>query len=323
MLVLGLHGSPRRKGNTHFLLTTFLDEAAQQGARTAAVDVTRKNIVPCKELVVCEKKGFCPIDDDMHQIYALLRAAEVIVAASPVFFYNVTAQLKALIDRCQTLWARKYRLKLVDPLHKIRCGVLLSAGATRGQNLFEGMKLTTQYFFDAIDATFSASLTYRGIEGPKDMAGHEGVREELHETVQRVLSPLLGRKRVLFAGRRDACHSQMAGAFAQMYAGDRLDVMTAGSEPADAVNPVMVAVMQEKGIDMAFRKPKDIQTAIAEGPPEMFVNMGTGENGPPVPGAEAVAWDMTASADQPIEVMRKVRDEIEEKVNRFIREVTA
>ena len=89
MLVLGLQGSPRKKGNTSYLLSTFMEEAAALGANTRLVDVTRKNILPCKELVVCEKKGFCPIDDEMkHDIYPLLRAADVIVAASPVFFYG-------------------------------------------------------------------------------------------------------------------------------------------------------------------------------------------------------------------------------------------
>ena len=100
-----LAGQSAKKGNTHFLLSSLLDEAERLGARTQTIKVASRNIVPCKELVVCEKKGFCPIDDDMkHGIYALLREADVILLASPVFFYNVTAQLKALIHRCQTLW---------------------------------------------------------------------------------------------------------------------------------------------------------------------------------------------------------------------------
>ena len=74
MLVLGLQGSPR-KGNTDYLLTTFMSEAEKLGARTHVVDATKRNILPCKEYIVCEKKGFCPIDDDMkHDIYPLLRS---------------------------------------------------------------------------------------------------------------------------------------------------------------------------------------------------------------------------------------------------------
>ena len=104
MLVLGINGSPRKKSNSGYLLSTFLDEAEKLGARTHVVDVNKQNILPCRELIVCEKKGFCPIDDDMKtDVYTLLREADVIVPATPIFFYNATAQLKALIDRSQTL----------------------------------------------------------------------------------------------------------------------------------------------------------------------------------------------------------------------------
>ena len=67
MFVLGLQGSPRKKGNTNFLLTTFLNEAESLGAHIHVIDVDKKHILPCKEYIVCEKKGVCPIDDDMKQ----------------------------------------------------------------------------------------------------------------------------------------------------------------------------------------------------------------------------------------------------------------
>ena len=64
-------------------------------------------------VVFVKKNGYCVTqDDDMaHEIYPLLRAADAVVLASPIYFYNVTAQLKAPIDRSQTLWARKYKLE--------------------------------------------------------------------------------------------------------------------------------------------------------------------------------------------------------------------
>lgn len=322
MLVLGLHGSPRKKGNTYFLLSAFLDEAARMGARTQLIDVTRKNIVPCKELVVCEKKGFCPIDDDMkHEIYALLREADVIVISSPVFFYNVTAQLKALIDRCQTLWARKYCLKLVDPSRKYRRGFMLAAGATRGKNLFEGLKLTAQYFFDAVGARFEDSLTYRQIEGPKDMQNHPTAIEDVKNAVHKLLEPLIHRKKVLFACRENACRSQMASAFAQFYAGHKMDVLNGGSEPAEKVNPTMVEAMQEKGIDMAFRIPKSIESAIDQSAPEIIITMGCGQACPFVPGARKIDWDLPDPAGQSIEFMRGLRDDIEKRVQELINQI--
>ena len=124
MLILGLQGSPRKRGNTSFLLSTFMDEAEKLGARTHVVEATKENIVPCKGCFYCEEHGYCVTQNDamMPEIFPLLREADVILLASPIYFYNVTAQLKALIDRCQTLWSRIYRLNLEDPGSKTRRG---------------------------------------------------------------------------------------------------------------------------------------------------------------------------------------------------------
>ncbi|MBW1829714.1 MAG: flavodoxin family protein [Deltaproteobacteria bacterium] len=79
MFVLGLQGSPRKNGNTRKLLSAFLDEAERLGAHTHLIDVPRSNIKPCKSCGNCERKGFCPIDDEMQQMYPLLRKADLIV----------------------------------------------------------------------------------------------------------------------------------------------------------------------------------------------------------------------------------------------------
>jgi multimeric flavodoxin WrbA/protein-tyrosine-phosphatase len=319
MLILGLQGSPRKKGNTNFLLTTFLQAAEQRGAATRIISVAERNILPCKEYVVCEKKGTCPIDDDMPgEIYGLLRQAEVVVLASPIFFYNMTSQLKALVDRCQVFWARKYRLKLGDPLKATRRGYLLSVAATRGKTLFDGLQLTTKYFFDAIDARFEGSLVYRGIEGPKDMAHHPTLRQDVDQAVESLMAPYTDRKKVLFLCRENACRSQMAGAFAQHLAADRLDVSTGGSQPAQKINADMAAVMAEKKIDMAFRTPQNIEAALAGSGADAVVTMGCGEQCPMVPGALHENWDLPDPAGQPIAVMREVRDAIEARVRQLI-----
>ena len=323
MLVLGLQGSPRKKGNTNFLLEAFMNAAENMGARTHIIDCTRTNMIPCKEYVVCEKKGFCPIEDDVKdEIYPLLRQAEVVVIATPIFFYNMTSQLKAVVDRCQVFWARKYKLKLKHPGANMRRGFLLAVGATRGKNLFEGLNLTTQYFFDAIGAKFEGSLAYRGIEGPKDMAKLPTVQDDVEKAVQGILQPFSGRKKVLFACRENACRSQMASAFAQSLAGDKLEVLTAGSEPAAKVHPDMVTVMHEKGIDMGFRRPRAIDDVISRDTPEIIITMGCAGQCPFVPGARKMDWDLPDPAPKPIEFMRPVRDKIEKRVHTLISEIT-
>ena len=160
MLVVGLQGSPRRKGNTRHLLETFLEACRQRGAATEMVEVDRREILPCKEYTVCARRGTCPIEDEMPRtIYPLLREADLLVAATPVFFYNMSAQLKALVDRCQVFWARKYRLKLNDPLKATRRGYLLSVAATRGKTLVGGPQLTSKSLSDAIGARDQDLLT--------------------------------------------------------------------------------------------------------------------------------------------------------------------
>jgi multimeric flavodoxin WrbA len=315
MLVLGFQGSPRKKGNTSFLLSTFMQAVDKLDVQTRIIEVSQKNIVPCKEYVVCEKKGYCPIDDDIKtEIYPLIRQAEVVVLASPIFFFNMTAQLKAVVDRCQLFWARKYKLGLSDPAKQTKRGFLLSVGASKGKSLFEGLQLTAKYFFDAIDARFEDSLTYREIEGPKDMAKHPQVLEDVEKAAAALIKPLLGRKKILFACRENACRSQMASAFAQYLAGDKFEVLNGGSKPAEKINPDMIRVMHEKGIDMAFRSPQSIDTAISNNNPEVIVTMGCEEECPFVPGAQMLDWDLSDPAGKPLDFMRQVRDEIENRV---------
>ena len=321
MFVLGLQGSPRTKGNTTVLLSTFLTEAERLGARTQHLDVAPKNISPCQECSTCEKNGFCPIDDDMQQIYPLLRQADIIVMATPIFFYGPTAQMKALIDRSQALWARRYVHKLVDPGRKWRRGFLLSLGATKGKNLFEGVSLTAKYFFDAVGASFEGSLTYRKIEGPGEIEDHPTALTDAKEKARAIVTPFLKRKKLLFVCTENACRSQMASAFAQYHAGDKIEVESAGSAPAQEVNPLMEEVMSEKSIDMAFRKPKSMEEATRLVKPDLIISMGCEEACPLFPGVPNQEWSVPDPAGKPIEFMRKIREEVEERVRRLIEEL--
>ncbi len=320
MFALGLQGSPRKKGNTSYLLSIFMKEAEKLGARTQVIEAAKENIIPCKGCFLCEKTGYCVTkNDDMNpKIFQLLRKAEIIVAASPIYFYSVTAQLKALIDRSQTLWARKYRFNLKDPGSKMRRGFLLSLGATKGKNLFDGVYLTAKYFYDAVDASYEGALIYRRIENAEDMEKHETVKKDVQDAVAGLLKPYLNRKKILFACRENACRSQMASAFTQYLAGDKFEVSSAGSEPVEKIDPEMMNVMQEIGIDMAFRKTQSLDKAISELQPSIIITMGCEEECPVIPGVKRQDWDLPDPAGKPIEFMRDVRDDIEKRVKELV-----
>jgi protein-tyrosine-phosphatase len=153
------------------------------------------------------------------------------------------------------------------------------------------------------------------------MQNHATVRDDIKKAAGDLLEPLANRRKVLFACRENACRSQMAGAFAQHYAGDRIDVATGGSQPAGTVNSIMVEVMQEKGIDMAFRGTQTIEDALGNGPPATIVTMGCGEDCPHVPGAQMLDWDLLDPSGQDLEAMRKVRDQIEDNVRKLVQEI--
>lgn len=318
MLVLGITGSPRRGGNSDALLAAFMEQARALGAQTQTIVPSELSIRPCIECRTCEKTGFCAIDDDMQPLYGLMRKADVIVVASPIFFYSVTAFLKALIDRTQCLWARRHLLGLTDPGARSRKGVFLSLGATKGDKLFEGATLTMKYFFDAVGATFSGTLGYRGIEHPGDLEKHPTALAEARGLAETAVGPLAARRKILFVCRQNAFRSQMAWGFTRFYAGDTIDAASAGDTPAAHVSADMVTVMAERGIDMGFITPRSLADAVGSWQPELVVSMGCMDACPFIPGAEMVDWGLDDPAGKPIELVREIRDDIERRVTTLI-----
>lgn len=97
--VLVLSSSPRKGGNSDLLCHAFMKGAAEAGHEVAKIRVSEKKIGYCTGCYSCQKTGKCAIQDDAKEVLDAMKAADVIVFASPVYFYSVCAQLKALIDR--------------------------------------------------------------------------------------------------------------------------------------------------------------------------------------------------------------------------------
>ncbi len=189
MKVLAIYGSPRKDGNTSRLLQELVKGVKERGADTTEIAVCDLTIQPCVADYSCGKTGKCFIKDDMENIYHHFIEHDCIVIAAPIFFYNVNAQTKTLIDRSQALWARKYILK--QPLTtdgKKKKGIFISVGATKGSKLFDGTLLTMKYFFDAVGAEFSKSLLYKNIDAAGDILKHPTALQEAYELGQSLVT---------------------------------------------------------------------------------------------------------------------------------------
>jgi len=169
--ILGIMGSPRIKGNTDVLLDQALEGARSQGAEVEKIIIDKLNIAPCREYYGCARDGNCVIRDDMDEVYPKLLSADGIIIASPMFFYGLSAQVKALIDRCQALWARKHILKQ-NLSGSGRKGAFIAVGATKGKNLFNGSILTVKYFFEAIGVEYSDELLVYGVDRKGEIREH-------------------------------------------------------------------------------------------------------------------------------------------------------
>jgi multimeric flavodoxin WrbA len=181
--ILAIYGSPRRKGNTATLLRHAVRGAVDAGAQVDEIVLRDLKISPCLEIYACKKEGRCAIKDDFHQVVERILSVKGIILASPVFFYTVSAHTKILMDRCQSLWVKKYWIDKVPfgqwtPKRK---GLFISVGATKGKKLFDGVLLTVKYFFDVLDTELYRSLLYRRLEFEDDVLKHPEYLEEAYE----------------------------------------------------------------------------------------------------------------------------------------------
>lgn len=125
---------------------------------------------------------------------------------------------------------------------------------------------------------------------------------------------------VLFLCVHNAGRSQMAAGWLRELAGDRVRVLSAGSEPADELNPAAVAAMDEVGIDIADARPQ-VWTHAGLEEADVVVTMGCGDACPVLPGKRYLDWELDDPAGRPVEEVRPVRDEIARRVRGLLWEL--
>ncbi|HIJ79985.1 MAG: flavodoxin family protein [Desulfobulbaceae bacterium] len=183
MKVLALSGSPRKHGNTDELLRAVVAGMRTAGAEVEVIRLCELKIAPCTGCGYCEKSGECVVDDDMTALYQKIIDTDRLVLASPIYFYGLTAQAKAFVDRTQTLWSLRHRATakgkwLPRPDRK---GLLVCVAASHGEKLFDGAILTAKYAFEAMGMAYAGDFLVRGVEGRGEMAK---AKEKLEQAIQ-------------------------------------------------------------------------------------------------------------------------------------------
>ena len=169
--IVAIYGSPRRNGNTAVLLRQSVRGAVDAGATVTEFFLRDLKMSPCLEIYACKESGLCAIQDDFGRVRDQIIEANGVMVASPIFFYTVSAQIKILMDRCQSLWVKKYWIDKI-PFRQwtaTRKGLFISAGATGGKKLFDGALMSVKYFFDVLDTDLWRSLLYRGLDFEGDV----------------------------------------------------------------------------------------------------------------------------------------------------------
>ncbi|MFN3708706.1 arsenate reductase ArsC [Microcella sp.] len=125
---------------------------------------------------------------------------------------------------------------------------------------------------------------------------------------------------VLFVCVHNAGRSQMAAGYLKHLAGDRVEVLSAGSEPKDQINPVAVEAMAEEGIDIANNTPKVLTTEAVKAS-DVVITMGCGDTCPIFPGKRYEDWELDDPAGQGIDAVRPIRDDIKRRIETLVREL--
>ena len=125
---------------------------------------------------------------------------------------------------------------------------------------------------------------------------------------------------VLFVCVHNAGRSQMAAGYLKHLAGDRVEVLSAGSEPKDQINPVAVEAMAEEGIDIANNTPKVLTTEAVKAS-DVVITMGCGDTCPIFPGKRYEDWELDDPAGQGIDAVRPIRDDIKRRIETLVGEL--
>ena len=167
--IVVLAGSMRKGGNTDLLVQAFA-EGARKHNTVEIVSVADYKVNPCIGCNSCftREGNACFQKDDMSKIYDKLKTADILVAASPVYFYGISAELKAIVDRLHTPMRNEF------PIKKL---ALLLVGAATLPELFDAIKLQYQLILNFFHLEDAGMVLVRGVKDQGDIKGNEALRD--------------------------------------------------------------------------------------------------------------------------------------------------
>ena len=170
--VLVISTSPRKGGNSESLALEFAKGAEEAGNKVETVFFREKNIGFCKGCLACLKVGHCVIDDDAVEIAARMHDADVLVFATPVYYYSVSGQLKTMLDRANPLFGTDYAFTKA---------YLLATAAEDGPETAAGSEKAVQGWVDCFDRCELAGTVFAGgVTDVGEIAGHPAL-EKAHQ----------------------------------------------------------------------------------------------------------------------------------------------
>jgi multimeric flavodoxin WrbA len=170
--IIGVLGSPLTDGNTAQLLERAMKGAQDAGCSVETIIVTNLDLQACMEMMFCREHDTCILDDDMQAIYPKFREMDGIILATPVMTMGIPGKLKSFIDRFQVFFMAKYVRKkpfFTAEQKKQRKGLFISISGMDIPEVFVGVKLTVQAFFDIIDCQYGDELLISGMDKIQDI----------------------------------------------------------------------------------------------------------------------------------------------------------
>ena len=163
--VLAIYGSHRRGQNSDILVDKILEGIGSNGTSTERVYASSQNIKNCTACEGCYKLGRCVIEDEMQKVYKAIDKADIVVSSSPLYFYSVSSHMKKLIDRCQAVWASKYRTgsSLISKKHRIGY-IVCTAGEPENKSRFECAVKVLELFYKCINTELIGSLLVSNVD---------------------------------------------------------------------------------------------------------------------------------------------------------------